>query len=72
MAEWVSRQTNFCVDPKVEVSSPLAVELFLPPKEKQNFLQTLFFLKKLHKNTFLGVKKRGEFEFDVKKIRSRH
>ena len=69
MVEWVSRQTSFCADPKVEVSSPLAVELFLPSKEKQNFLQIRFFLKIFYRNTYLGVKNHEESEFYAKKIR---
>ena len=68
MAEWVRWQTNFCVAQKVEGSSPLAAELFLPPKEKQNFLQIRFFLEIFHKNTYLGVKNHEESEFYVKKI----
>ena len=65
MAEWVRWQLDFCMVPKVEGSSPLAVELFLPPKEKQIFLQIRFFLKIFYKNTYLGVKNHGESEFDV-------
>ena len=68
MTEWVRWQTNYGVNPKIEGSSPLAVELFLPPKEKQNFLQTRFFLKIFYRNTYLGVKNHEESEFDVKKI----
>ena len=68
MAEWVRWQLDFCVMPKVAGSSPLAAELFLPPKEKQNFLQIRFFLKNFYRNTYLGVKNHEESEFDVKKF----
>ena len=59
---------SFAVNPKGAGSNPLAVDTFLPPKEKQNLLHSSFFLKKFYKNSYIGVKFDGESEFDVQKM----